>query len=294
MIWQYLKIRVEQIAPVLGQPTVNRDRLATAGAVEADLVVFPELALTGYSLGGQTQEVAIDLDDGPPVSLAERGPAVAYGLVERGSDHLVYNSAVIQRGDELLLRHRKVYLPTYGMYEEGRHFAPGRRGPQAVEIAPGWRIALLVCEELWHPSLAYLAALRGADVIVVLAAPGGRGTAAEDTATEDVRFGSNQPWELLARTTAFIHGAYVVLANRVGTEHGVVFSGGSMVVDPTGDVVARAPDVGEAQLDVLLDRDLIRRARHPFSHLRDEDAGLVHRELGQILMAPGDPAEGIP
>ncbi len=285
MTRQSLTIRVRQVAPALGDIQANRHRLERDADTSVDLVVFPELSLTGYSLGSRSQEVAQNLWEGPPLSLDPDGPAVAYGLVERGEDHLVYNAGVVQRGSHLLLRHRKVYLPTYGMYEEGRHFAPGRSGPRVVELIPGWRVGLLVCEELWHPSLAYLAALQGVDMLLVLAAPGGRGEPTESDLTEGVvRFGSNAPWELLARTTAFVHGVYVVLANRVGVEHGVAFSGGSLIVDPGGEVIARASDEAEDTLETTLDRTRIREARHPFSHLRDEDPGLLHRELEQLLI----------
>jgi predicted amidohydrolase len=289
---QSLTVRVRQVAPSLGDVGANRKRLEDGADASVDLVVFPELSLTGYSLGNRSQGVARSLSEGLPLSLESDGPAVAYGLVERGEDHLVYNAGVVQRGSRLLLRHRKVYLPTYGMYEEGRHFAPGRSGPRVVELIPGWRVGLLVCEELWHPSMAYLAALQGADLLLVLAAPGGRGDPADDDLVEGATaFGSNAPWELLARTTAFVHGIYLVLANRVGVEHGVAFSGGSLIVDPSGKVVARASEEAEDTLEATLDRTRLREARHPFSHLRDEDPGLLHRELERLMIGGSPPEE---
>jgi predicted amidohydrolase len=275
-----LKLRVEQTAPVLGDPEANRAALeATARGADADLLLFAELTLTGYSLGHRARELGLELHGSPPLSLPSQGPTVVFGLVERGEDHLTYNSAVAARGDAILAVHRKVYLPTYGTYDEGRTFARGRRPLRVFEAARGWRTGILVCEDFWHPALAYLHALQGADLLLVLAAAPGRGLGDGHGAL----FSSWESWELIARTTALIHGMYVAVCNRVGVEDGVTFAGGSLVVDPCGAVVARAPLGVPARLDVVLERERVARARHPFSHLRDDDAAVTLATLERIV-----------
>ena len=294
-----LRLRVEQTAPVRGRPEENvRTVEARVAGADADLVVFPELTLTGYLLGRRAGDAAVAPAEEPGrlPRLAEGGPAAVYGLVERAADHLVHNAAVVQRGADVLALHRKVYLPTYGMFDEGRLFAPGRHGVRVAEVASGWRVGLLVCEDLWHPALAYLLALKGADVVVCLAAAAGRdvreGAAGVDGGSPPL-FASMGSWELIARTTALLHGLWVVVCNRVGAEDGVTFAGGSFVAAPDGVVAARAPQAEEAALDVALERDAVRRARHPYAHLRDEDPAVTLRELEAILAARRGPVPGV-
>jgi len=276
-----LRVQLHQVAPTLGDVAANRSAVErAAAAAAADVVVFPELALTGYLLGHRARELGVDLGGGPPLASPAEGPALVYGLVERGGDHLTYNAAVAQRGTTLLAAHRKVYLPTYGTFDEGRVFAPGRRSLRPFTLAEGWQAGLLVCEDFWHPALAYLLALQAVDVLFVLSAAPGRGTPAPGA---DGRFGSPRSWELLARSTALLHGVYVVLCNRVGVEDGVTFAGGSLVADPGGEIVARAPHGEAATLDVTLERDAVARARQPFAHLRDEDPAVTLHTLERIV-----------
>ncbi|NJD19638.1 MAG: carbon-nitrogen hydrolase [Gemmatimonadetes bacterium] len=278
-----LRVRLEQMAPALADPAANRKTIEKAvrhAGVDADVVLFPELALTGYTLGQRARELGVALNGPPPVHLPAAGPVAVLGLVERGEDHLTYNSAVAVRGDALLAVHRKIYLPTYGTYDEGRIFARGRRSVRTFQVAPGWQAGLLVCEDFWHPALAYLVALQGADVLLVMSAGAGRGLAEPGSGTV---FTSWESWELIARTTAMLHAMYVVLCNRVGVEEGITFAGGSLVVDPTGSVVARAPQLQPARLDVVLERESVARARHPFAHLRDEDPAVTLQTLERIV-----------
>lgn len=279
-----LRLAIEQIAPVRGAVEQNaagiRERARETAA--DGIVLFPELCLTGYALGHRAPELARSAEEFS-LGLPEGGPTVVVGMVERGRDELVYNTAVALRGETLLARHRKIYLPTYGTFEEGRYFARGRQAPTAFRLPGQWTAGLLICEDLWHPALAYLLALQGVELILVLAAAVGRGRPGHPTSDHAPLFASMDHWELLARTTAIHNGVYVALANRVGVEDGLTFGGGSLVVDPAGEVIARAPQGGEARLEVTLERDEIRRARHPFSHLRDEDPALVRDALDRIL-----------
>jgi predicted amidohydrolase len=281
-----LRVQVEQFAPVLGDLDQNLARVAEAQAAAAragaDLVVTPELSLTGYELKDRTHALAVDLEERSFASIAD-GPDVILGLVERGAGFVPFNTAVHLRGGRILHRHRKVYLPTYGMFDEARYFGAGDR-VRAYDCGSGWRAGLLVCEDLWHPALVYLLAAAGVHLLVVQSAAAGRGSwqgAGADGSGG--RFASWSTWELLARSAATAYGIYVVLANRVGVEGGCVFAGGSMIVAPDGSVEARAGDREEERIGAELSLARVAAARRPYSHLRDDDPHLVRRELDMLL-----------
>lgn len=279
-----LRLRIAQTAPRRGEVEANAREMAqlrrAASARAVDLIVFPELALTGYHLGSRAADLAIPADEDPCGLWAdgEDGPVVIYGFVERGGDHLVYNSATVAARGRRLHTHRKLHLPTYGTFDEGRIFAPGRAGVDVFDVLPGWRAAVLVCEDLWHPPLPYLAGLRGIDLLVVPAAAPGR----EPTTTgAPTAFASVDAWETIARATALIHGIWLVVANRSGVEGPVTFAGSSFVVAPDGTVVHRC-GTGTETSDLVLRRSAIREARATFSHLRDARPGLVQAELERL------------
>ncbi|HEX2189675.1 MAG TPA: nitrilase-related carbon-nitrogen hydrolase [Longimicrobiaceae bacterium] len=278
-----LRLRVEQLAPALGDPDANLRRIAAAQADAArdgvELLVTPELALTGYDLRDRTHAVALPVGPAPFPALAD-GPDVVLGMVEMGPGFVPYNAALHLRSGGVLHRHRKVYLPTYGMFDEGRYFGAGDRA-RAYDAGGGWRLGLLVCEDLWHPALAYLLAASGANLLVAQAAAAGRG--AWEGATGGGRFASWESWEHLAVAAATAYAVYVVVANRVGVEGSAVFAGGSLVVGPDGRVIARGDDLGEDRVTADLSLDAVARARRPYSHARDEDPRLVLRELARIV-----------
>lgn len=281
-----LRLGVEQLSPVLGDPDANVRRIASASAEAAaegvELLVTPELSLTGYDLRDLVHDVAAPIEEGVP-GLPTR-PDLVVGLVERGADFVPYNTAVHLRAGRVLHRHRKIYLPTYGMFDEGRYFGRGDRA-RVYDAGGGWRIGLLVCEDLWHPSLVYLLAMGGASVVIVQAAAGGRGV--WDGGADGARFASWGAWEHIARAAALAYGIYVVVANRVGVEGSVAFCGGSMIVAPSGEIVARADDLGEDRITADLRIEAVAAARRPYAHARDEDARLVTRELDRLIEERG-------
>jgi predicted amidohydrolase len=278
-----LRLRVEQFAPVLGEPEANLRQVAAAQAAAArdgvDLLVTPELALTGYDLRDRTHAVARPLGEDPFPALAG-GPDVVLGTVEMGAGFVPFNAALHLRGGRVLHRHRKVYLPTYGMFDEGRYFGAGDR-VRAYDASGGWRMGLLVCEDLWHPALTYLLAASGANLIVAQAAAAGRG--AWEGGAEGGRFASWKAWESLAVAAATAYAVYVVVANRVGVEGSAVFAGGSLIVGPDGSVLARGDDLHKDRVTADLSLDAVARARRPYSHARDEDPRLILRELARIV-----------
>lgn len=279
-----LRLVVLQTAPALGRVADNVAHHATQ-LTDADLILTPELALTGYAVRDRVHELAVPLEIGSPpphpvTALAPRdGPAIVVGLVERGRDGVPYNAAVLFQHGVVRHVHRKVYLPTYGVFEEGRWFGRGDR-VEVVELAGGWRAAILVCEDLWHPALPYLAAAAGADLLLVAAAAPGRGVI--EAEAQERNFASEAAWTELVRVTARSHGMYVALANRCGVEDGILFAGGSCVVGPDGTILAAASHWEEQRLDVALEPDELNRCRTPYAHWRDEDPRLLARGLERL------------
>lgn len=284
-----LRLVLEQNDPLLGRSAENAGAIAEAvGAVpHADLVVFPELSLTGYALGGRVREVGIPLEVGEPpgpvlTELSSAGAPAWIGLVEQDRDGRLYNASAILGDGQVLFRDRKRYLPTYGMFDEGRHFAPGRNPPEVVELAGGWRVGGLICEDFWHPSQSWLVAMQGADLLVVQSAAPGRG----GPDTQGTGFHSMDRWTLLCQATAVQYALFVALVNRVGSEGGITYGGGSLLVGPDGSILAQAGGLEAQRLEMTLDPASLETARRPFFHLRDEDPGLLLRGIRTLLRGP--------
>jgi predicted amidohydrolase len=277
----HFKLALAQMAPKLGDLAANTKRhvevLEHARAAGAQLVIFPELSLTGYLLKDLTSELALDPSSASPlrqIATHPSGAAVVVGFVEQAKDFKFYNSVAYLEGGTVRHVHRKVYLPTYGLFDEKRFFAPGDV-VRPFETRFG-KLGFLICEDLWHFSTAYLLAHQGALMIVASLAGPGRGVRGAE------HLGSATSWELLARTVAQFNTVYVVLVNRVGFEDGVNFFGGSLVVDPYGNIVARGKMHDEDLVVAEVDFDLVRRARAQSPLLRDEKIELTLRELERI------------
>jgi predicted amidohydrolase len=278
-------VRVEQCDAALGDAGANLARIAAAQRdarmAGMDLLVTPELSLTGYDVRDRVHSLAIPVEDveTPFPALAE-GPDVVLGMIEAGREMVPYNAALHLRGGRVLHRHRKVHLPTYGMFDEGRWFGAGTR-VRAYDAGGGWRVGLLVCEDLWHPSLAWLLATAGANLLVVQSAAAGRGVV--EGGLDGGRFAGRAAWEHLACAAAVAYGVYVVMANRAGAEGPCLFAGDSLIVGPDGSVLARGAMGEEDRVDAELSLDAVGAARRPYAHARDENPHLVARELAAIL-----------
>ncbi|NIM00882.1 MAG: hypothetical protein GTN89_08155 [Acidobacteria bacterium] len=275
-----IRVALGQIAPRLGDIEANLEihRRAAAEAARdgADLIAFPELSLTGYQLADLVPELAVPVDDPRLAPLFEASDEIdlVFGFVEEGPGHRFYNSAVYLSAGRVVHVHRKLYLPTYGMFQEGREFA---RGYRAKYFESPWGPAgLLVCEDLWHMPCAWLLAHQGAEVIFVLSNGPTRG------ATPGREVTSVSVWRELLQTTARFQTTWMVYVNRTGCEDGVTFGGGSLVVDPFGRVVAEAPALDEALPLVDLKTEVLRRARTVYPLLRDENLELVEGELARL------------
>lgn len=278
-----LRLAVLQTDAVLEDIAANAAAIADAAAGDAaDLILTPELSLTGYSLEAASAALARTLLPGEAIAGAEplagvAGPLVV-GLPERTPLGHPHNAAAVLHAGAIRSVHRKRYLPTYGMFDEARHFAPGEN-IDLYRTDGGWRVGVLICEDLWHPALAYLLALAGADVIAVLAAAPGRGVWHGGAAGP---FTSWEGWIRLARATAQIHGVYLALANRAGVEGPVTFAGGSLIVAPDGRLLAQAGAEPGARLEAVAERAELDAARAGAPHRRDEDARWLLGRLAEV------------
>jgi NAD+ synthetase len=267
------------------------------GPAVPDVLVLPETALTGYFVEGGVQELAVSSDQLFADLAAQHSAAglppidVVTGFYEIWNTRL-YNSALVVRlggaGAGVKHVHRKIFLPTYGVFDEERFVDPGR-SVQAFELGT-CRAAVLVCEDAWHSLVPTIAALDGAQVIIVLCASPARGIQPGETG--DGRPASTTRWERVAQSIASEHGVFVIIAHLVGFEGGKAFPGGSVVVDPHGEVLARAPIFEDAVTTVALDLDEIARARAEEPLLSDLETHLPH--LLESLTGPREPREASP
>lgn len=280
---QPFTLALAQIQTRLANPIANLEThlesIASARRQGADLVVFPELSLTGYLLQDAAEDVAIAATAAEPVfqelTRAAGKMDLVVGFVERDPRQRRFISAAYLSGGQILHVHRKVYLPTYGLFQDGRFFAAGEAF-QAFDTRFG-RLGLLICEDFWHVSSPYLLWLDGADVLLLTSASPGRGLNGEG------RLESAETISRIAETYASLFTVFVAQTNRVGFEDGLCYWGGASVVGPDGRRLAQAPDFEEALLLTQIEPDSIRRARARLPLLRDERGDLVARALGRIL-----------
>ncbi len=276
------KIAIAQCAPALGafkrNMAMHEDWIARARSADARLVVFPELSLTGYYLKDLAGEIACASDDARlgPIVDASRQIDICAGFVERGPDARLHIAQGYWSGGRLVHVHRKVYLPTYGIFDDGRYFGPGDRF-DTFRAATG-PAGIAICEDLWHASVPYLYSATGATTVFAPSASPGRGVA------EGGDLGTAESCRLMDRFYAQYLTMYVVFVNRVGHEDGIAFWGGSEVVAPDGAVVARAPDFEEKLVIADVDPALVARERDRNPLIRDERPELV---IAQLMRARG-------
>ena len=291
---QPLRIALAQIAPRLGDLEANLARhhelVGVARERGADIVVFPELGLTGYQLQDLAADVAMRLDDPRLRGLAEaaRGMSAVVSFVEESTDHRLFIAAALLEAGEVAHVHRKVFLPTYGLFDERRFFAPGdvfRATPSRLGVG----IGLAVCEDFWHVSTPQLLAMDGAQLLINVSSSPGRDLAS----TNDVGLGTAASWRTLMRTYAQLTTSFVVFCNRVGVDESLSFWGGSEVIGPTGAAVFAAPMFEEGLFTADIELGDVRRERITLPLLRDERPELVGREWDRIVaVRSGLPEDG--
>jgi predicted amidohydrolase len=276
-----MKVAIAQIEPVLGDLGANLAKhlewVKRARSRQAELVVFPELSLTGYLLQDIVPEVAQMAGSSAILkSLRAAGHdlGIVVGFVEQSRGFRFFNAAAYLENGRIIHTHRKAYLPTYGMFDEGRYFAVGetfRSFPSRIGA-----MGILVCEDLWHTTSSFLLSQDGAEILVV---PSNSPTKGVDKAET---LASQTAWLELARVVARFQTVFLLYANRVGFEDGIHFGGGSFVVDPFGNVVARSDSWEEELIVTDLSIETLREARTTYPLLRDERLDLLYRELGRL------------
>ncbi len=279
-----LGVAAAQVESVPGDVDANLrkhvDAVLAARAAGVDVLLFPELSLTGHGGGADALRLAMRVDD-PRVAAVARaaGPmCTTFGIVEEARGAQFYNAAVTVRDGAVVQVHRKVNLATYGKLDDGRHFGAGSR-IAGFALDARWRACVLICADTWNPALVHIAALQGCTLLL----------AAVSSAVEAVGDGFDNPagWELNLNFHALTYGLPIVMANRVGREGGLTFWGGSCVLDAHGRVVAAAADAGETLVLARIDFADVRRARYRLPTMRDANLPLVLRELVRLHDAAG-------
>lgn len=280
-----LNLALAQINTKLGVLTDNLEKHLDFAqqAQGADLIVFPELSLTGYVLQDLVPTMVLKPSMQDPVFgqllKASKKIDMIVGFVEEDARHRFFNSSAYLSKGEVLHIHRKVYLPTYGMFDESRFFAWGD-SIRAFDTPYG-RVGMLICEDFWHASPPYLLWLDGADLLYFISVSPSRGLNNE-SGLESAR------WvEHVGQAYASLFTSFVANTNRVGYEDGLNFWGGATAYDPNGELIAKGPYFEEALTFAELDLDELHRARARLPLLRDERTALVQRELSRILQERG-------
>jgi NAD+ synthase (glutamine-hydrolysing) len=278
-----LKIALAQINTRLGDIQANLDKhlvlAKEARQAGMDLLVFPELSLTGYVLQDLVPSVSCQPNSEDSVfrQLLEASSDIdlMVGFVDEDTRHRFYIASAYLSQGQVVHVHHKVYLPTYGLFDEGRFFAPGN-SVRAFDTRFG-RFGMLICEDFWHASPPYLLWLDGADVLLFASASPGRGLNGEPKLESSAWVEQNN------RAYAGLFTVFVVHSNRTGFEDGLNFWGGSTVFDPNGKLVAQGPYFEESLTTAEIDLNQLHRTRARLPLLRDERPELVLRELERIL-----------
>jgi len=281
-----LKVGLAQIDVRLGDPAHNLEKhlnfVRQARSQGVDLICFPELSITGYFLEDLVPTMAVRPSPDEPTFqalLAEsRDIDILFGFPEMDDRRRFYISTAYLSQGEIIDVHRKTYLSAYRMFDEKRFFAPGD-AIRAFDTRFG-RIGILICEEAWHISPAYLLWLDGADILIHVAAGPGYGTRADST-----ELGSAAAVDLLSRMYAQFFTAFVLYCNRVGVVDGATFFGRASAVSPSGEFLAKGPDFDEALVVARLDLGELKRVRTHLPLLRDERVDLTFEELRRIREA---------
>ncbi|WP_372572335.1 nitrilase-related carbon-nitrogen hydrolase [Ruegeria jejuensis] len=280
-----LTVGAAQFASAIGDVGVNidihLDWIEKGRVADLDLLVFPELSLTGHYGPKNLLGAAMDRQDARLRKLAEAaGPmAVTVGFIEEGPAAQFYNSAAVLKDGKLVHLHRKINIPNYGKLEEGKHYAAGRF-VETFPVVDRWNAGLLICADVWNPALAHLAFLHGSTMLLCPVSSGIEAVGAD--------FDNPSGWAVTCRFYAMMYGAPVIMVNRTGTEHDLHFWGGSRIIDAFGNELAVAGD-GEELITATLDYDVVRRARQILPTVRDSNIDLVLRETQRLAETLGVP-----
>lgn len=302
-----MKVAIYQTSPILLDVKSNLEdviaKIHMGKERGAKLIVFPELALTGYFVGQRYHEAALRLDSKEIKQLADatKGTAAVVGFIEESPHMNFYNSALVAVDGEVLFAYRKLNLPNYGVFEERKYFAPGKQ-VQVFQFLEFY-IAVFICNDVWHPSIPYLGVCQKADIFITIF------NSSEESMGKD--FSNISSWEIINKFYSRVFGIYNICANRVGEdsyeekrggslikdcriaiEDGSCpqceikthrFWGGSEIINPLGQHIARAALYEPDEIFGEISRDLRRRRKILLPYLRGDDPHFTFRELNRIL-----------
>jgi len=296
-----MKVTIYQTSPVLHDLQANLEKVISkireGHEQGAQLVVFPELSLTGYFVGERYHEVALRLDSEEirRVAAATKGTAAVVGFIEESPSMNFYNSALVAVDGSVLFAYRKLNLPNYGVFEERKFFASGKSVP--IFRLHDFSVSVFICNDMWHPSLPYLGVCQKADVFVTIfnSSQGSMGD----------EFSNIESWQIINAFYSRIFGVYNICANRVGKESpekrrtvseetakGAIpqdamqtyrFWGGSEIINPFGKIIATANLYEPDEISGDISRDILRKKKILLPYLRNDDPYFTHRELQRIL-----------
>jgi predicted amidohydrolase len=277
-----IKIALAQINTILGdiQKNVSTHIEYTERAIDqnVDVIVFPELSLTGYVLRDLSYEVAINPFKNEllkPLRDLSKKIDIIFGGVEEGSDYGIFNSAFYLSHGECKFIHRKIYLPSYGLFEEERYFSTGRK-LNSFNMKFG-KAGILICEDFWHLPLPYILANQGVTLIFGLSSSPTR------ISPKDREFKQYEINSQFHRVYCRLLSIYIVWCNRIGYEEGMNYWGGSEFISPYGDIISSAklfePDFITAEIST----DEIKKARFFSRHFLNDDLNFTANELNKIL-----------
>lgn len=262
-----MKVHIAQTSPILGNVEKNAEKhfeiINEAIAAGCDLVMFPELSLTGYYLLDLVYEVAMDETHPIYQKFLElsKDIAIVFGYVEETGDRRFLNAAAFVHRGKTVHTHRKVYLPDYTLFEEGRYFAAGNEF-NAFDTEFG-KCGILICEDSFHISALYMLSQAGVQNILILSNSPARGNLEEGHDAANI-------WQTSNKYVASVLTVNLVYVNRVGVEDGVTFWGGSEAYDARGRKLAALDMFKEARGCVDINQKTVRRARIETPFLRDE------------------------
>jgi predicted amidohydrolase len=280
-----LVVAAAQITTVPEDIDTNLDThleyIGKAKAQGCDLVVFPELSLTGYTLSDESFRLARSRHSKVVRRIAEasEGITTQFGFIEEGPAAQFYNATLAVRDSQIQHLHRKVNLPSYGNLDENKHFATGRF-METARLDETWRYAIVICADAWNPALIHLAAMNGATLLSV--------PISSSIDAVDGEFSNPNGWDLAVRFYAMMYGMPVVMTNRVGNEVSNHFWGGSAIIDAHGRILEQAGDRPEL-LVAELDYDQVREARFHLPTVRDSNFALIQREVNRLSEVLGVP-----
>ena len=288
------RVTLVQANPRLGDLHSNlKVHVERVGALAetSDMIVFPELSLTGYFLKDQVYDLGLEREAPELAQLAELSKTVSLwvGFVERAPEGRLYNAAAFFEDGELKSVHRKVHLVSYGLFDEARDFAAGEDF-KIVESKHG-RFGPLICEDVWHSPSAYMHFLNHADAMVVMSASPARGVEAGPSPDRE-GLASQRTWDMLLGAQALLYRTYILYASRVGWEDGIGFTGGSCIFDPSGDKLDALPALEEGAVTANVSTAELHRARNATPLRRDEKPGILLRELSKHVPLPEGPETG--